>query len=80
MPNDYAVARQARKKLGTPKTDMWIEPTPAPAVVPVKPVAPLKSRNLLEEENTYDKNTYTPEQMIQKNQKLTPHRQDLSRS
>lgn len=90
MPNDYAHARRARKaqqKLGTPKTDMWIEPESAPAAeaASTRPSQPkhepkeaLKPKHLLNEENHYDKNTYTPEQMlIRKNPRTKP---ELSRA
>lgn len=47
------------KKLGTPRTSMWIEPK-----APVKPAAPKAVKDttpLLNAPNTYDKNTYTPD-------------------
>lgn len=61
MPNDYATAHAARKKLGTPKTSMWIEPAkPAPK--------PVNQTPLLNAPNDYDRNTYTPDMKIYKSQ------------
>jgi hypothetical protein len=52
MPNDYAVARQARK---LPESDKKT----------------LNPKYLLNHENHFDPNSYTPEQMIQKSPTLS---------
>lgn len=41
MPNDYAKAHEARKKLGTPKTSITIEPTNPDDTAPVDASKPI---------------------------------------
>lgn len=73
MPNDYKQARQARKQQ-TGKDDgnrskIVIEPAEPEIKRPAQPNWPPK----VTDENSYDRNTFTPEQMIQKNPNLGGH-------
>jgi hypothetical protein len=61
MPNDYKLARQARKDDGN-RSRIVIEPAQPEVKRPVQPNWPPK----VTDENSYDRNTFTPEQMIQK--------------
>ena len=72
MPNSYKFARQARKQQAGKddgnRSRIVIEPAqPEPTVNrPVQPNWPPK----VTDENSYDRNTFTPEQMIQKTPSL----------
>lgn len=65
MPNDYKLARQARKDDGN-RSRIVIEPAESEIKRPPQSHWPPS----VTDENTYDRNTYTPEQMIQKTPSL----------